>query len=120
MPLGALAFLTGDLTGKRRGPLAPEPPGGGPGGVIAAVWAGLRAARVADHYHSASEHGIIGRRIDTVVTDRFRRGRAPVGGVPLEPTALAVPRRPSVRGSARTIGTSGAQVRKEGDAGWRR
>jgi hypothetical protein len=31
---------------------------------------GSRAARVADHYHSAPEHGIIGRRIDTVVVDR--------------------------------------------------
>jgi hypothetical protein len=34
------------------------------------------AARVADHYHSASEHGIIGRRIDTVVAVRWA-----VGGV---------------------------------------
>ena len=30
---------------------------------------------MADHYHSASEHGIIGRRIETVVAGRFRRGR---------------------------------------------
>jgi hypothetical protein len=30
-----------------------------------------RAARVGDHYHSASEHGIIGRRIDTVVAARL-------------------------------------------------
>ena len=55
-----------------------------------------QAARVADHYHSASEHGIIGRRIDTVVADR----RA-VGG------ALA--------------GHGSHEVRvEEGDAAWRR
>ena len=55
-----------------------------------------RAARVADHYHSASEHGIIGRRIDTVVADRW-----PVGG------ALA--------------GHGSHEVRvEEGDAAWRR
>jgi hypothetical protein len=39
--------------------------------------AGVRpraAASLADHYHSASEHGIIGRRIETVVAGRFRRG----------------------------------------------
>ena len=47
-----------------------ERPGGaragadGAGGRFAP---GSWAARVADHYHSASEHGIIGRRIDTVV-----------------------------------------------------
>jgi hypothetical protein len=29
---------------------------------------------MADHYHSASEHGIIGRQIETVVAGRFRRG----------------------------------------------
>ena len=29
---------------------------------------------MADHYHSASEHGIIGRRIETIVAGRFRRG----------------------------------------------
>ena len=34
----------------------------------------LTAASLADHYHSASEHGIIGRRIETVVAGRFRRG----------------------------------------------
>ncbi len=57
------------------------------------------AARVADHYHSASEHGIIGRRIDTVVADRFRRRhRNRAGAVPQEPR----------------------QAREEGDAGWRR
>jgi hypothetical protein len=28
---------------------------------------------MADHYHSASEHGIIGRRIETIVAGRFRR-----------------------------------------------
>src|ERR1700722_238968 len=37
------------------------------------------AARVADHYHSASEHGIIGRRIDTVVADRRAVGGALAG-----------------------------------------
>jgi hypothetical protein len=26
-----------------------------------------------DHYHSASEHGIIGRQIETIVAGRFRR-----------------------------------------------
>jgi hypothetical protein len=31
------------------------------------------AASLADHYHSASEHGIIGRRIETIVAGRFRR-----------------------------------------------
>ena len=30
-------------------------------------------ARMADHYHSASEHGIIGRQIETIVAGRFRR-----------------------------------------------
>jgi hypothetical protein len=34
---------------------------------------------MADHYHSASEHGIIGRRIETIVADRFRRGRRSCG-----------------------------------------
>src|SRR6266404_8159687 len=31
------------------------------------------AARMADHYHSASEHGIIGRQIETIVAGRFHR-----------------------------------------------
>src|SRR6266404_4697165 len=31
---------------------------------------------MADHYHSASEHGIIGRRIETIVAGRFHRRRA--------------------------------------------
>jgi hypothetical protein len=30
---------------------------------------------MADHYHSAAEHGIIGRQIETIVAGRFRRGR---------------------------------------------
>jgi Protein of unknown function (DUF3117) len=30
---------------------------------------------MADHYHSASEHGIIGRRIETIVAGRFHRPR---------------------------------------------
>jgi hypothetical protein len=38
-----------------------------PGGSRRRFAAVSGAARVADHYHSASEHGIIGRRIDTVV-----------------------------------------------------
>jgi hypothetical protein len=33
------------------------------------------AARMADHYHSGSEHGIIGRRIETIVARRFHRLR---------------------------------------------
>jgi len=41
----------------------------------------LTAARMADHYHSGSEHGIIGRRIETIVAGRFRR-RRPDCGVP--------------------------------------
>jgi Protein of unknown function (DUF3117) len=42
--------------------------------------AATSAAYVADHYHSASKHGIIGRRIDTVVADRFRLRRGLVIG----------------------------------------
>ena len=30
-------------------------------------------ASMADHYHSASEHGIIGRQIETIVARRFHR-----------------------------------------------
>src|SRR5216683_6235808 len=44
-----------------------------PSAVRKAVRALSWAARVADHYHSASEHGIIGRLINTVVAGRFRR-----------------------------------------------
>ena len=35
----------------------------------------LTAASLADHYHSGSEHGIIGRRRETIVAGRFRRRR---------------------------------------------
>src|SRR4029077_2887294 len=50
---------------------------------------GSLAARVADHYHSASEHGIIGRQINTVVAvspawrgrpDTARAGRLGLAG----------------------------------------
>jgi Protein of unknown function (DUF3117) len=34
---------------------------------------------MADHYHSASEHGIIGRRIETIVAGRFHRPRRGIG-----------------------------------------
>ena len=34
---------------------------------------------MADHYQSASEHGIIGRRIETVVAGRFHRPRRGTG-----------------------------------------
>src|SRR6202008_4378990 len=36
----------------------------------------FRAARMADHYHSGSEHGIIGRQIETIVTSWFHRPKA--------------------------------------------
>src|SRR6185312_1571791 len=32
--------------------------------------------RMADHYHSGSEHGIIGRRIETIVASWFHRAKA--------------------------------------------
>jgi hypothetical protein len=44
----------------------------------------FRAARMADHYHSGSEHGIIGRRIETIVARWFHRPEAcamPAGAV---------------------------------------
>jgi hypothetical protein len=31
---------------------------------------------MADHYHSGSEHGIIGRQIETIVASRFHRPEA--------------------------------------------
>jgi Protein of unknown function (DUF3117) len=34
------------------------------------------AARMADHYHSGSEHGIIGRQIETIVASWFHRPKA--------------------------------------------
>jgi Protein of unknown function (DUF3117) len=48
------------------------------------------AARMADHYHSASEHGIIGRQMETIVAHRF-----------YGPKACAVPAR---RGGVRAEG----------------
>jgi hypothetical protein len=70
-----------------------DPGGAGPGGPAEPVTATRRrhhqtaraerpakgrcapraAASLADHYHSAAEHGIIGRRIETIVAGRFRR-----------------------------------------------
>ncbi|MGH3251656.1 MAG: hypothetical protein ACRDOI_36355, partial [Trebonia sp.] len=49
---------------------------GTPATPIRQVW---WAARVADHYHSAPEHGIIGRRIETVVAVRQGFGRSLTG-----------------------------------------
>src|SRR6516225_6230385 len=74
MPARRVAFLAGASSGDRCGPLASNTPAAGLAALSLRVWAGLLAARAADHYHSASEHGIIGRRIDTVVADRFRPG----------------------------------------------
>jgi hypothetical protein len=44
-----------------------------------AVAHAFTAARMADHYHSASEHGIIGRRIETIGAGRFHRPRRGIG-----------------------------------------
>ena len=43
----------------------------------------FRAARMADHYHSGSEHGIIGRRIETIVASGFHRRRGKAYAVPV-------------------------------------
>jgi hypothetical protein len=77
---------------------------------------GSWAARVADHYHSASEHGIIGRRIDTVVAvSPAWRGRPDTARA--RRLALAVREGPHGRHG----GEDHWYVRvKEGDAGWRR
>ena len=59
---------------------------------------GSGAARLADHYHSDPEHGIIGRRIDTVVADRRRRWHGLFRYVHARWSALAAPRRRRRRG----------------------
>src|SRR5487761_1102575 len=86
------------LTGRRRtrreeggGGSAALPPGNGTAGGQGRFARVSGAARAADHYHSASEHGIIGRRIETVVAVRLRfggrwgdtaRAMRPTGAVP--------------------------------------
>jgi hypothetical protein len=52
------------LPRRRAGKIAERPP-------KKAVERALTAARILDHYHSASEHGIIGRQIETIVAGRF-------------------------------------------------
>lgn len=87
--------------------------GDGAGGRFAP---GSWAARVGDHYHSASEHGIIGRQIDTVVAvSPAWRGRPDTARA--RRSALAVREGPHGRHG----GEDHWYVRvKEGDAGWRR
>jgi hypothetical protein len=63
------------------------------------------AASMADHYHSASEHGIIGRRIETIVVGRFRRGTPRIVACGVSEGVVSrsgtVPCRGAVRAAAR-------------------
>jgi Protein of unknown function (DUF3117) len=65
--------------GSRNLKPGPRNPGGAPAqsvnGRERAAERAMMTASMADHYHSASEHGIIGRQIETIVAGRFCRRR---------------------------------------------
>jgi hypothetical protein len=77
-------------------------------------------ARLADHYHSDPEHGIIGRRIDTVVADRPCRG-TDCSGTSTRNGRDSQPQGEGVGGARRGFWVDcGARACEEGEAGWRR